>query len=112
MGGADTRVGKQHNAAILGIQLLRGSRGRAHGTPAPKCTAVRGAHLTIAVPGGVMLRYCCPITNQMVQTSIVASKHTIKRLAGYQLSVWCPHCQKPHRIDGKDAIYVDPPIAA
>jgi hypothetical protein len=49
------------------------------------------------------LTYNCPSTGLAVQTSIVTNSVELARLADVKLSVWCPHCAAPHKIDGRDA---------
>jgi hypothetical protein len=50
-----------------------------------------------------MLTYNCPSTGLAVQTAIVTNSAELARLADVKLSVWCPHCAAPHKIDGRDA---------
>jgi len=49
-----------------------------------------------------MLTYQCPKTGKLVHTDIEASADDISRLASFKLSLWCPHCQSPHIMFGKD----------
>jgi hypothetical protein len=58
-----------------------------------------------------MLRYSCPVTGRMVETSIEVSKQNLSRLEGFKISVWCPHCQTGHKIAAQDGIIVEPVAA-
>jgi hypothetical protein len=49
------------------------------------------------------LSYMCPSTGHTVITSIVTNNAELKKLARVKLSVWCPHCDAPHKIAGTDA---------
>ena len=49
------------------------------------------------------LTYSCPETTRPVRTGIVADTATIEKLSFFKLSVWCPHCETPHTILGKQA---------
>jgi hypothetical protein len=53
------------------------------------------------------LTYNCPSTGLAVQTAIVTNSTDLARLANVKLSVWCPHCDAPHKIDGRDASLLD-----
>ena len=49
------------------------------------------------------LTYSCPETTRPVRTGIIADTATIEKLSFFKLSVWCPHCETPHTILGKQA---------
>jgi hypothetical protein len=49
------------------------------------------------------LTYNCPSTGRLVRTAIVTSNAALAKLARVKLSVWCPHCDAPHKIAGRDA---------
>jgi hypothetical protein len=49
-----------------------------------------------------MLIYQCPKTGKLVDTSIETTANEVRRLASFKLSLWCPHCQSPHIVFGKD----------
>lgn len=51
-----------------------------------------------------MVSYICPEKSQLVHTAITASTQTLKRLKGFQISVWCPHCQSGHKILAQDVL--------
>src|SRR5262245_13826883 len=77
----------------------------ASGTAAP----YRGSALYRG--GGVMdheeqgvLMYKCPDTGRAVRTSIQTNNKTLKGLAAFKISVWCPHCAAPHQIAGTEAL--------
>ena len=54
-----------------------------------------------------MLVFDCPITKNHVRTSVETSAEELKRLGGFRLSLWCPHCQTGHQIVATDARVVD-----
>jgi hypothetical protein len=49
------------------------------------------------------LAYDCPETRRAVLTCIVTNKLTLKKLDGFKLSLWCPHCVTSHIITGNKA---------
>ena len=52
------------------------------------------------------LKCRCPIHNIEITTS-VADRDTLRRMHGMRISVWCPHCIKPHQIQGNDAYLLE-----
>ena len=54
-----------------------------------------------------MLVFDCPITKNHVRTSVETSPEELRRLGGFRLSLWCPHCQTGHQIVATDARVVD-----
>ena len=59
-----------------------------------------------------ILTYTCPETRRAVATAISTDGATLEGLAGFKISVWCPHCVSAHAIVGKDAILVPVPAVA
>jgi hypothetical protein len=51
------------------------------------------------------LSYNCPSTGRTVRTAIVTNRATLAKVARVKLSVWCPHCDAPHKIPGSDAMF-------
>jgi hypothetical protein len=58
------------------------------------------------------LTYICPITNLAVKTSIHTTEAALMRMSSMVISVWCPHCQAPHKITAADAKLSDFPSPA
>ena len=54
-----------------------------------------------------MLGYNCPKTNKLVRTTLETSVEQLTRLGGFQLSLWCPHCQTGHQVIASDAFVCD-----
>ena len=50
-----------------------------------------------------MLAYRCPVTHQVVQTSIKTTVAELRRFGTLRLSVWCPHCQAGHAVTADTA---------
>jgi hypothetical protein len=50
-----------------------------------------------------IVTYICVETGRGVATGIATDEVTLSRLARFQLSVWCPHCETSHIITGKEA---------
>jgi len=50
-----------------------------------------------------ILTYTCPETWRGVATGISTDAATLEGLADFKISVWCPHCEGPHAIAGKQA---------
>jgi hypothetical protein len=57
-----------------------------------------------------ILAYTCMETGRGVATGIATDAVTLTRLARFQISVWCPHCETSHVITGKEAMLV--PVGA
>jgi hypothetical protein len=51
------------------------------------------------------LTYNCPSTGRMVRTAILTNRATLAKVARVKLSVWCPHCEGPHKITGSEAMF-------
>ena len=47
--------------------------------------------------GRTMLVFDCPVTKNHVRTSVNTSPEELKRLGGFRLSLWCPHCRPATR---------------
>ena len=54
-----------------------------------------------------MLAFTCPVTQKLVRTSLETSAEQLKRLGGFQLSLWCPHCHTGHQVVASDACILD-----
>jgi hypothetical protein len=67
--------------------------------------AVNGVYESVAMtdePESALI-YNCPSSGRAVRTSIVTSRLELTRLARVTLSLWCPHCDAPHKIAGRGA---------
>ena len=53
------------------------------------------------------MRYKCPATQNLVETSLNPSAEDLRRLGDFKLSLWCPHCQIGHKITARDTIAGD-----
>jgi hypothetical protein len=54
-----------------------------------------------------VLAFTCPVTQNLVRTSLETSAEQLKRLGGFRLSLWCPHCHTGHQVVASDARVLD-----